>query len=160
MAVRAFAGVAHGRVTNFRNWVPELVRASPTRSCRSNTGATTTMSLCGGRSDGDLIRRATGEMTTTGLLGGARSDRRTRRAFDALLSGLCPGIQTARAKHHQLSGQAAGPDGNRPLRSVQIQQSGPQYPDGAACGREPARTTKSTTCGASTRTTSRIKSRA
>jgi protoporphyrinogen oxidase len=60
-----------GRVTNFRNWVPELCQGSDDTILSLEYWCNDGEPLWG-QQDEDLIRRGTAEMTTTGLLNGAR----------------------------------------------------------------------------------------
>ena len=65
------ASLATGRVTNFRNWVPELYGASRSTILALEYWCDATDATWP-RADDDLVAQATREITATGLLGGAR----------------------------------------------------------------------------------------
>ncbi len=60
-----------GRVTNFRNWVPSLYGSSPDTILSLEYWCNDNEELWQ-QTDDDLVRRATAEMTSTGLLSGAK----------------------------------------------------------------------------------------
>jgi protoporphyrinogen oxidase len=60
-----------GRVTNFRNWVPELCAGQPTTILAAEYWCDESDAMWS-EGDGSMIERATGELRGTGLLGDAR----------------------------------------------------------------------------------------
>ena len=123
-----------GRVTNFRNWVPQLHGGARTtiltleRWCNDSDPIWTA-------SDEHLIEQAIRELRMTTLLGDEARDRGARRPCRQVLSRLSLRLSPARRANCRLSAPISWHDPDWSWRDVQIQQSRSQYPDGHAGGR-------------------------
>ena len=83
-----------GRVTNFRNWVPELYGDRRTRILALEYWCYDEDALWR-EDDDDLIDRRTREIRRTGLIGDGDDPGGPRRSHSPLLSGLCARLQEA-----------------------------------------------------------------
>ena len=141
-----------GRVTNFRNWVPQLHGEARTTIlavehwCNDSDPIWTAP-------DDRLIEQATRELRSTRLLRDepVLAGHVVRAA--AMLSGLSSRLSRTHRANCRLLAQLSRPDSHRPLRDVQIQQPRSQHSDGHSGGRESVGQSRPTIYGASTRIT-------